>query len=206
VNLSLLPPRWRRLAVAVLAAGMAVAGWWSRGRFAAPSPTSSTALISDLSLRREGGSILVSDPARLPRAEVLSVVDGDTLWIRFNGVEQRLRYVGINTTERGEACYEEASARNEALAGREVLLAFDARPHDRYERLLAYVFTPDGRSIESVLVEEGLARAWTRDGRWRDGFEALEKEARQAKRGCLWSREDPPQPRSRRARSRKRRS
>lgn len=144
-------------------------------------------MLSALSLERRPEGVFVSDPAALPRARVIAVVDGDTLRVLWDGQEERLRYYGANTPEKGDPCFDEATRRNAALAGEEVLLAFDERPRDKYGRMLAYAFTPDGRSLEGVLVAEGLARAWTRNGRWRDGMEALEKEARREKRGCLWA-------------------
>ena len=48
------------------------------------------------------------------------------------------------------------------------------RSQDRYGRLLYYVYTQAGDSIDEMLVSEGLAKAWTRDGQHRDllvGFE-----------------------------------
>jgi micrococcal nuclease len=152
---------------------------------AAPSPTP---LLADLSLVKGPSGVSVSDPSRLSRAPVLSVVDGDTLHVLWDGQETRLRYYGVDTPEVGQACHDEAQARNAALAGKEVLLAFDERPRDNYGRLLAYVFTADGTSVDAALVAEGFGRAWTRDGRWRDGIKELERAARADKTGCLWSR------------------
>ena len=60
------------------------------------------------------------------------------------------------------------------------------RSQDRYGRLLYYVYTQDGDSIDEILVREGLAEAWTRDGQHRDVLVAAEKGARRDKRGCLW--------------------
>lgn len=156
--------------------------------FLLTGPASPDAGLSfpDLHLNPCPGGACVSRVEGLPRAEVLSAVDGDTLRVRWEGRETRLRYFGVNTPERGRPCYEEATRRNEALAGREVLLVFEGRTRDVHGRLLAYVFTPEGLSLESALVAEGLGRAWTRDGRWRDGMEALEKEAKRSRRGCLW--------------------
>lgn len=140
----------------------------------------------ELYLERRTDGSYVSDPSRLVRVEVLSAVDGDTLRVRWEGREQRLRYFGVNTPERDRPCYDEATRRNAELAGKEVLLSFEGRPRDKHGRLLAYVFTPAGLSIDGALVAGGLGRAWIRDGRWRDGMEALQREAKAEKRGCLW--------------------
>ena len=52
--------------------------------------------------------------------------------------------------------------------------------------MLAYVYTQDGISIYEALIREGLATAWTRDGRHRDYLVGLEREAERQESGCLW--------------------
>ena len=42
------------------------------------------------------------------------------------------------------------------------------RSQDRYGRLLYYVYTQDGDSIDEKLIREDLGEAWTRDGQHRD--------------------------------------
>ena len=49
-----------------------------------------------------------------------------------------------------------------------------------------YVFTEGGNSIDEILVREGLALAWTRDGQHRDHLIGLEQTARRTAAGCLW--------------------
>lgn len=120
------------------------------------------------------------------RVAVERVIDGDTVDVRAAQEVLRVRFYGINTTERGEACFSEATARTTALVGREVVLVPDARLQDSFKRELRYVFAPDGRSIDAALVAEGLARAWRDDGVLRDRLVAVEESARRAKRGCLW--------------------
>ena len=124
--------------------------------------------------------------ASLQRAEVVHVIDGDTLDVRVDGEEQRLRYYGVDTPERGNDCYDEARKRNEALAGDTVLLLPDARNTDRYGRILRYVFTEEGLSIDESLVAEGYGNAWQEDGTYRDEIVDLEEEAKAQGVGCLW--------------------
>ncbi len=123
----------------------------------------------------------------LREVEVEEVIDGDTIDVRLDGIETRIRYFGVDTPERGRACYREATDRNEMLIGDTVLLLPDARTEDDFGRLLRYVFLPDGTSIDATLVAEGFGEAWTSDGRYRDQIVALEAEARAAGRGCLWA-------------------
>lgn len=90
------------------------------------------------------------------------VIDGDTVVVRLaEGAEERVRYIGIDTPEKGEEepCAERATARNaELVDGRVVTLVFDEERRDRYGRLLAYVQAPGGL-VNAILVREGLAEA-----------------------------------------------
>jgi len=131
-------------------------------------------------------------PETLPTAIVMDVIDGDTIDVRLGGEPERVRYYGIDTPERGEPCYEEAKDRNEELIGRHVLLLADGRDRDRGSRLLRYVFTLDGLSVDAALVAEGFAYAWTKDGSYRDTLVALEEDAQREGRGCLWGEEGSP--------------
>ncbi|GAF73794.1 unnamed protein product [marine sediment metagenome] len=79
---------------------------------------------------------------------VVGVVDGDTC-ILDNG--QRVRYLGINAPERGDALFEEATqANNNLVAGKKVRLEPQDPSRDKKERLLAYVF------VDEVFVNENF--------------------------------------------------
>lgn len=83
-------------------------------------------------------------------------------------------------------------------------MAFDERQKDNYNRVLAYVFSEDGVSIDAQLVREGYGKAWKRDGALKEQLMELEDAARRDKRGCLWSDNKPdekPAPRRKRRRS-----
>jgi endonuclease YncB( thermonuclease family) len=124
----------------------------------------------------------------LETARVAEIVDGDTITARLeDGRTLLVRYFGIDTPERGERCFREATDRNEMLvAGKTVLLLTDERLEDTNGRLLRYIFLEDGTSVDATLVAEGFAEAWRADGYYRDQIVALEDEARSAGRGCLW--------------------
>ena len=96
---------------------------------------------------------------------MLRVIDGDTF---TNAGNQSVRLFGVDTPERGEKCYREATARLRELADGEVRVELGPRSQDRYGRLLYYVYTQDGDSIDEILVSEGLGEAWERDGQYRD--------------------------------------
>ena len=110
------------------------------------------------------------------------IIDGDTL----DGTRGRIRLYGIDTPEWGEPCFSEATERLVELAGETVRVEPGPRSHDGYERLLFYVYTESGNSIDEILMREGLAKAWTRDGQHRDLLVDLQLEAQRAGRGCLW--------------------
>ncbi|MDX9709488.1 MAG: thermonuclease family protein [Trichloromonas sp.] len=70
--------------------------------------------------------------------------------------------------------------------GKTVRLRFDGDRQDRHGRALAYVLLPDGRNLNRLLIEEGMAAVYRRfDFQLKKEFLAAEKEARDAGRG-MW--------------------
>ena len=124
------------------------------------------------------------------RAQTVRILDGDTLDASVEGARVRVRLFGVDAPERGERCAQEARLRLAGLlpVGAPLLLLPGPR-NDDGSRLLRYAFTaPERTSVEAVLIGEGLARAWRRDGQLRDQLVALEGRTRAAGVGCLWSR------------------
>ena len=126
------------------------------------------------------------NPDMLTQARVLRVIDGDTIDVLLNGEVERVRFYGVDTPERNQPCYDEATQRNRELAGKEVFLMADARERDQHGRLLRYAFTSDGVLVDAFLVAEGYGIAWRDDGAYRDALVELEAETRQLDIGCLW--------------------
>jgi endonuclease YncB( thermonuclease family) len=119
-------------------------------------------------------------------AKVLRVVDGDTVDIEVNGERQRVRYIGINTPERNEPCYEQATQANiDLVLGKTVRLVKDKSDTDRYGRLLRYLFVDD-IFVNKVLVEQGHAEAvlYKPDDQYYNQFSYLEEVAAEAGLGC----------------------
>jgi len=119
-------------------------------------------------------------------AKVLRVIDGDTIDVEINGERQRVRYIGMNTPERGEPCFDEATQANVDLAlGKAVHLVSDVSETDRYGRLLRYVYVGDV-FVNLELVAQGYAEAvlYRPDDRHYELFSELEAEATQAGLGC----------------------
>ena len=101
---------------------------------------------------------------------VKRVIDGDAFVSGRNrdGSESRVRLYGVDTPERGEPCFEEATERFRDLAGDSVRIEFGPRSEDRYGRALFYVYTEAGESVAEKLIREGLGKAWERDGQHRN--------------------------------------
>ena len=117
-----------------------------------------------------------------PTMRVSRVIDGDT----FDSPASRVRLFGVDTPERGERCHHQAASGLRQLAGKVVRVEPGPRAKDPGGRLLYYVYTEAGNSIDEILVREGLAQAWTRDGQHRDHLIGLEQEARGKATGCMW--------------------
>ena len=128
----------------------------------------------------------IIDHGPIKEAQVVRVIDGDTLDVLIDGVKRRVRLFGVDTPERGEPCYQEAIKRTRQLSGEIVQVESGPRSEDRYGRLLFYIYTRTGESIDATLIQEGLATAWTRDGQYRDLLIGLEQEARRQSFGCIW--------------------
>lgn len=129
-------------------------------------------------------------PARTT-VPLLRVVDGDTIRVRWRGADTRVRLLRIDTPERGEPLFAESTEALRALLGRgPVDLEFERlgeERRDRYGRLLAYVYAPDGRNASVEMVRMGYSRFYDRFGRGRlaAALEGAEAEARRTGTG-LW--------------------
>ncbi len=89
------------------------------------------------------------------------VYDGDTVKLNDG---RKLRFIGINTPEIGhdggasEPFSHAARNRLQHLIGDGTIrLRYGKERHDRYGRLLAHPYLADGRSINALLLQEGLA-------------------------------------------------
>jgi micrococcal nuclease len=131
-------------------------------------------------------SSLQAQPAAYELATLLRVVDGDTIDVELNGERHRVRYIGMNTPERDEPCFDEATEANvDLVAGKEVMLVKDVSETDRYGRLLRYVYV-ENVFVNQVLVADGFAEAvlYKPDGKHYELFSQLEAEAAMAELGC----------------------
>lgn len=128
---------------------------------------------------------------------LVKVIDGDTIKINYNGSNESVRLLLVDTPETnhetlGEQPFgQEAKAfTEEMLKGQEsVYLEFDVTYRDKYKRLLAYVYTADGKSVQEELLENGLARVayiYEPNTKHVDWFESVQDNAKKQGFG-IWS-------------------
>ncbi|MFW6056115.1 MAG: thermonuclease family protein [Chloroflexota bacterium] len=125
-------------------------------------------------------------PTSVPAETLVErVIDGDTIDMADGS---RVRYLCIDTPERGEQFYQEATDFNRDLVdGRAVELERGLRDVDQYGRLLRYVHVGDV-FVNAELVSAGLARTLIFDDNEKHAalLRRLEAEAQAADRG-LWA-------------------
>jgi micrococcal nuclease len=101
-------------------------------------------------------------PHNRETVELVSIVDGDTIKVRHqNGAVNSVRYIGVDTPERGEPLFSSASAKNaELLDNTNITLVRDISNVDPYGRLLRYVLA-DGKDVGADLLTSGYAQVMT---------------------------------------------
>jgi len=128
--------------------------------------------------------------------KVTDVIDGDTLKVKIDGKEITVRMLGIDTPEildprKPIQCFgEEASSETKKLLeNKEVRLELNPNREktDKYDRLLAYVYSEDGLFINKYLLENGFAKEYTFDKSYlyQTEFRSIEKQAKSNLKG-LW--------------------
>lgn len=136
---------------------------------------------------------------------VAAAVDGDTLDLDIPDGQHkhtRVRLWGIDTPETVDPRKDgpdyfgpEASAFTKSqTAGQDVRVELvQGKSRDKYERLLAYIYLPDGTMLNERILEGGFGYADTRFGHPRmERFKTLEKRAEKSKIG-LWEHVKPAQ-------------
>lgn len=143
--------------------------------------------------------VLISCAVALSAQETyrcIRVVDGDTIIVEIDGKKERVRLIGVDTPETVhpnkpvEHYGKEASAFTRKLTeGEMVRLEYDddSQRRDRYGRLLAYVYLPDGTFLNAEIIKQGYGFAYTRfPFEYMEQFRQYEREARDAGVG-LWA-------------------
>jgi micrococcal nuclease len=91
---------------------------------------------------------------------VKSITDGDTIVVEINGVDYKVRYIGVDSPEpsSGELGISASNANNNLVSGKQVTLIRDVSNVDRYDRLLRYVVIGN-IFVNEYLVRIGMAKA-----------------------------------------------
>ncbi|MEO8625928.1 MAG: thermonuclease family protein [Candidatus Limnocylindrales bacterium] len=134
-------------------------------------------------------------------ATVVSIVDGDTIHVDIDGVEYRVRYIGIDApeiahdTNPGERLGPQATQANADLVeGERVILEKDTSDTDQFGRLLRYVWLPtDGPFLQWTMVDlelaaEGMAdvKRYPPDTYWQSLLQEAEDRAKASDLG-IWA-------------------
>jgi micrococcal nuclease len=127
---------------------------------------------------------------------VVRVEDGDTITVHMGSREERVRMIGVDTPETKDPrkpvqCFGQAASNftRQLIGSQTVRLEADALSdnRDRYDRLLRYVYLPDGRLVQAEVIKQGYGFAYTSFPFTKsDEFLNYQREARTGNRG-LWS-------------------
>ncbi|MCW1907737.1 MAG: thermonuclease family protein [Candidatus Saccharibacteria bacterium] len=127
--------------------------------------------------------------------QVVDFSDGDTVTVDMNGTDETIRFIGVDTPEvhdprKTVQCFGKAASNfTRSLIGSN-RIRLEADPlntnRDRYNRLLRYVYLPDGQLVNAEIIKQGYGFAYLGFPFSKsDEFAALEREAREQSRG-LW--------------------
>ena len=103
---------------------------------------------------------------------IIRVVDGDTYVLNINGVERKVRLIGVDTPESvaPDTYRKENSEQGKTVSqivkdkvqkGDVFTIEYDQQQTDRYGRTLAYLYFNDGTMLQDWLLENGYANVAT---------------------------------------------
>jgi len=133
---------------------------------------------------------------------VTVVYDGDTIKVRLaDGKQEKIRLIGIDAPEtsskdkktRLNAFYSKRFV-FKSLYKTQVRIEYDWEKRDKYERLLAYIWTEDGTLFNEYVIQRGFAAAYTRfpfKAEYRKRFLDAEQYAKHRENG-IWKKEPFP--------------
>ena len=110
------------------------------------------------------GSLVAAAAANAGSGTVVRIVDGDTIVVSINNIDQTIRLLNVDTPETKDPnepveCLgpEATDYLREALpSGTHVKLEFDSERNDQYGRTLAGVFGPSGELVNAEIARRGL--------------------------------------------------
>ena len=123
------------------------------------TPTSTNTPLPPIPSNPEASCIPTGTTREL--GTVTKVVDGDTIDVLIGGETFRVRYIGMDTPERGDPYFSEATDKNsQLLQGQSVTMIKDVSETDQFARILRYVISGN-EFVNYELVRQGYALAST---------------------------------------------
>lgn len=158
--------------------------------------------ISGYYLKRDNVDIVIPEPIKQVSQnleagyyKVAKFDDGDTIMVEMNGKNETIRFIGVDTPEvkdprKPVQCYGKAASNftKQLISDNPVKLEADPQNtnRDRYNRLLRYVYLPDGTLVNAEIIKQGYGFAYTSfPFTKKDNFKALQQSAMENNLG-LW--------------------
>jgi micrococcal nuclease len=142
-----------------------------------------------------GHELSLARPA-MHEAQVIEVNDGDTVTIRLDSETYRTRLAGIDAPEMGQRPWGR-KAKEHLIgimrdSGWMVFVETDIVKHDKYDRLLAYLWTKQNKLINERMVRDGYAVLFTLSPnvKYADRLSQAESRARNEMKG-IWGPKGP---------------
>lgn len=123
------------------------------------------------------------------RAE--KIYDGDTIGVFINGRFEKIRLIGIDAPEMDQRPWgrkaKECLSSLISSTDSGIAFEYDIEQRDKYGRILAYMWTQDGKMINEEMLEKGCAVLFTfpPNVRYAERFRAAQKRAQKHKAG-IW--------------------
>jgi len=103
-----------------------------------------------------------SEHQALQVADLVRVIDGDTIVVKVGGLDERVRLIGVDTPEWRQPGFDAARKFTQDLLGDgRIILERDQSERDKYGRLLRYVYSSTGIMVNDQLIRAGLADLMT---------------------------------------------
>lgn len=125
-------------------------------------------------------------------------MDGDTIHISYNGKDEKVRFIGLDTPETKDPrkpiqCFgREATAKMAEFAeNKKVRLEFDKTQgeRDKYGRILAFVYSEDNKNLAYEMIRQGYGNEYTYNSnpyKYQNEFKEAARKAREENKG-LWA-------------------
>ena len=145
---------------------------------------SGLSLLMGLIADKEGSSAAIA-------ADVVRVIDGDSIVVSISGQAEEIRLIGIDAPEMGQRPWGRKAREHlkEILlrSSNRVSVFYDVQRRDKYGRLLAYVRTAYGGLANAEMLKDGYAALFTLPPNvsYADEFRAAQEYARKRRLG-IW--------------------